>query len=169
MLYKRLCFISGCAIARFDCTYHICTRGKTCMIVGWWTRPDTRPIPVADGWAGGGNACFHTFQLVLTDGPTDQRTDGQSDRRTNGPTCKGSYSIACLQLKNRFFDKMCFEGWELGKRIAYNIFKSPKKRLKLMRENRNLLRETKGRYGWGLSVSHEFFFGPLEAMEACGH
>ena len=26
-----------------------------------------------------GNARFHTFQLVLTDGPTDQRTDQWTD------------------------------------------------------------------------------------------
>ena len=41
-------------------------------VVGKITRPDTRPS-VADGWAGGGNAHFHTFRLVVTDGPTDRR------------------------------------------------------------------------------------------------
>ena len=43
------------------------------------TRPDTRPIPVADGWAG---AKMHVFPLFdswsRTDGGTDGRTDGQS-------------------------------------------------------------------------------------------
>ena len=34
-----------------------------------------------------GNACFHTFRLVLT------------DQRTNGQTDKGSYRVACPQLK----------------------------------------------------------------------
>ena len=42
------------------------------------TRPDTWPIPVADGWAG---AEMHVF-IVLdscagTDGPMDEQTDGQ--------------------------------------------------------------------------------------------
>ena len=41
----------------------------------------------------GGNARFHTFQLVLTDGPTDQRTNGRTD--------KASYRVACPQLKNQ--------------------------------------------------------------------
>ena len=43
----------------------------------------------------GGNARFHTFQLVFTDGPTDGRTDGPTDR-----TDKGSYIVACPQLKS---------------------------------------------------------------------
>ena len=38
MLNRRVCLISGCAIARVDCTYHICTRSKNCMIVGWWKK-----------------------------------------------------------------------------------------------------------------------------------
>ena len=39
----------------------------------------------------GGNAHFHTFRLVLTDGPTDEPTDGRTD--------KASYRVACPQLK----------------------------------------------------------------------
>ena len=39
---------------------------------GYLTRPDTRPIPVADGWAGAEMRVFTLF-----DGPTDGRTDGQ--------------------------------------------------------------------------------------------
>ena len=39
----------------------------------------------------GGNARFHTFRLVFTDGRTDGRTDGWTD--------KGSYRVACPQLK----------------------------------------------------------------------
>ena len=34
----------------------------------------------------GGHACFHTFQLVLTDGMTDQQTDGWMDGRTKALT-----------------------------------------------------------------------------------
>ena len=40
----------------------------------------------------GGNASFHVFRLVFTDGRTDRRTDGQTD--------KGSYRVACPQLKS---------------------------------------------------------------------
>ena len=45
----------------------------------------------------GGNMRFHTFQLVHTNGPTDQRTD----RLTNGRMDKASYRVACPQLKNK--------------------------------------------------------------------
>ena len=40
----------------------------------------------------GGNARFHTFRLVLTDRRTDRRTD------------KGSYRVACPQLKRLLMD-----------------------------------------------------------------
>ena len=43
----------------------------------------------------GGNARFHTFQLVLT----DRRTNGPMDRLTDGPTDKGSYRVVCLHSK----------------------------------------------------------------------
>ena len=39
------------------------------------TRPDTRPIPVADGWAG---AEMRVFTLSKSITMADQRTDGQS-------------------------------------------------------------------------------------------
>ena len=46
------------------------------------TRPDTRPIPVADGWAGAEMRVFPLFDSSVMDRPTDQptnrRTDGQS-------------------------------------------------------------------------------------------
>ena len=50
------------------------------------TRPDTRPIPVADGWAGAGMRVFTLFDpCSRTDGRTDKRsytvtkqTDGQT-------------------------------------------------------------------------------------------
>ena len=48
------------------------------------TRPDTRPIPVADGWAG---AEMRVFTLSNSIAMTDGRTD------------KGSYKVACPQLK----------------------------------------------------------------------
>jgi len=48
------------------------------------TRPDTRPIPVADGWAGAEMRVFTLFD---------------SCSRTNGRTDKGSYRVACPQLK----------------------------------------------------------------------
>ena len=55
------------------------------------TRPDTRPIPVADGWAGAEMHVFPTFRLVFTDRPTNRRTDGRTD--------KASYRVACPRLK----------------------------------------------------------------------
>ena len=41
-------------------------------------RPDTRPIPVADGWAGTEMRVFTLLDSCSqTDGRTDGRTDGQ--------------------------------------------------------------------------------------------
>ena len=42
------------------------------------TRPDTRPIPVADGWAGAEMCVFTLSNSITTDGPTDGRTDGRT-------------------------------------------------------------------------------------------
>ena len=42
------------------------------------TRPDTRPIPVADGWAGAEMRFFALSQLDDLYGPTEGPTDGQS-------------------------------------------------------------------------------------------
>ena len=52
------------------------------------TRPDTRPISVADGWAGAEMCVFTLFQLDHNDGPTDRQMD------------KASYRVACPQLKS---------------------------------------------------------------------
>ena len=46
------------------------------------TRPDTRPIPVADGWAGAEMRVFPLFDSSVTDGRTDQPTDQPTDGRT---------------------------------------------------------------------------------------
>ena len=43
------------------------------------TRPDTRPIPVADGWAGAEMRVFPLFDSSVTDQPTDGQTDGRTD------------------------------------------------------------------------------------------
>ena len=40
------------------------------------TRPDTRPIPVATGWAGAEMPVFPLFNSMTPDGPTDGPTDG---------------------------------------------------------------------------------------------
>ena len=50
------------------------------------TRPDTRPIPVADRWAGAELRVFTLFDLCS---------------RTNGRTDKGLYRVACPQLKKK--------------------------------------------------------------------
>ena len=42
------------------------------------TRPDTRPIPVADGWAGEEMRVFPLFDSSVTDRPTNQPTDGRT-------------------------------------------------------------------------------------------
>ncbi|MEE3023624.1 MAG: hypothetical protein VX367_13630 [SAR324 cluster bacterium] len=46
------------------------------------TRPDTRPIPVADGWAGAELRAFTLSNSITTDRltnrPTNRPTDGQS-------------------------------------------------------------------------------------------
>ena len=51
------------------------------------TRPDTRPIPVADGWAGAEMCVFTLSNSITTDRPTDGRTD------------KASYRVASPRLK----------------------------------------------------------------------
>ena len=55
------------------------------------TRPDTRPIPVADGWAGAEMRVFTVSNLITTDQRTDRRMDQWTD--------KASYRVACPQLK----------------------------------------------------------------------
>ena len=46
---------------------------KTALAVG--TRLDTRPIPVADGWAGAEIRVFTlSNSITMTNGPTDGRT-----------------------------------------------------------------------------------------------
>ena len=40
------------------------------------TRPDTLPIPVADGWAGAEMRIF----ILSTQSPTDQQTDGRTHK-----------------------------------------------------------------------------------------
>ena len=42
------------------------------------TRPDTRPIPVADGWVGTEMRVFTLSNSITTDRPTDRRTDGRT-------------------------------------------------------------------------------------------
>ena len=51
------------------------------------TRLDTRPIPIADGWAGSALRVFTLVYSIIMDGLTDQRTD------------KAFYRVACPQLK----------------------------------------------------------------------
>ena len=43
------------------------------------TRPDTRPIPVADGWAGAEMRVFPLSDSITTDQPTDRPTDGRTN------------------------------------------------------------------------------------------
>ena len=65
------------------------------------TRPDTRPIPVADGWAGAEMRVFTLFDLCSW---TDRRTDGwtnrRTDRRTDGPTDGRTKPLIELRVRN---------------------------------------------------------------------
>ena len=65
-------------------------RSNETKIAIWETRPDTRSIPVADGWAGAETRVF-TLSNSIT---TDQQTDGPTDRRDGG-TDQASYRVAC--------------------------------------------------------------------------
>ena len=55
------------------------------------TRPDTRPIPVADGWAGAEMRVFALSNSITM----DRRMDGRTDRRTD----KAYYRVASTRLK----------------------------------------------------------------------
>ena len=58
---------------------------KFCVIQKFCkTRPDTRPIPVADGWAGAEMCILPLFDSMVTDRRTDGRTDGWTDGWTDG-------------------------------------------------------------------------------------
>ena len=47
-------------------------KGRRCFVAGSrQSRPDTRPIPVADGWAGAEMRVFPLFNSMTPDGPTD--------------------------------------------------------------------------------------------------
>ena len=46
------------------------------------TRPDTRPIPVTDGWAGAKMRVFTLSNSITTDRPTNRPTNGRTDGRT---------------------------------------------------------------------------------------
>ena len=59
------------------------------------TRPDTRPIPVADGWAGAEMRIFTLSNSITTDQPINQPTDRPTDQRTD----KASYGVASPRLK----------------------------------------------------------------------
>ena len=50
------------------------------------TRPDTRPIPVADGWAGAEMRVFTLSNSITTVRPTNQPTNQPNDQRTDGRT-----------------------------------------------------------------------------------
>ena len=60
------------------------------------TRPDTRPIPVADGWAGAEMRVFTLSNSIIT----DRRTDGPTDRQINGPTDGRTKALIELRVRN---------------------------------------------------------------------
>ena len=47
-------------------------------VVSKETRPDTRPIPVADGWAGAEMRVLTLSNSITTDRPTNGPTDGRT-------------------------------------------------------------------------------------------
>ena len=60
------------------------------------TRPDTLPIPVADGWAGAEMRVFTLSNSITTDQPTNGRTD------------KASYRVAIPRLKRNSYSRLFF-------------------------------------------------------------
>ena len=50
------------------------------------TRPDTRPISVAGGWAGAEMRVLPCFDSSVTDQPTNQPTDQPTNQPTGGRT-----------------------------------------------------------------------------------
>ena len=53
-------------------------RGEDRNLARIITRPDTWPIPVADGWAGAEMRVFTLSNSITTDRPTDGPTDGRT-------------------------------------------------------------------------------------------
>ena len=62
------------------------------------TRPDTWPIPIADGWAGAEMRVFTLSNSIITDGPTDQRTNGRTK------------PLIELRVRNQKNKNGCFSG-----------------------------------------------------------
>ena len=62
------------------------------------TRSNTRPI-IADGWAGAEMRVFTLSNLIIMDGPMDQRTDGWTDGQTDGQSLLKSYLSATKKEK----------------------------------------------------------------------
>ena len=75
-------------------------------------------MPFADEWAGAEMRVFTLFNSCSrTDAPTDRRTDGRTDCQTDGMSDgrtdggrsdKGSFTVACPQLKSQVTDKPSF-------------------------------------------------------------
>ena len=63
------------ALAKKNCAFLF---GSSNSGVRKATRPDIRPISVADGWAGAEMRVFTLSNSIITDGPTDQRTKGRT-------------------------------------------------------------------------------------------
>ena len=70
-------------------------RAQAYFWVEWMNKAGYTAITSRGRVGRGGNAGFSTFRLVLTDGPTNQRTDGRTDGRTD----KASYRVARPRLK----------------------------------------------------------------------
>ena len=63
------------------------------------TRPDTRPS-VAEEWAGAEMQLSATKNVLKRSFPHfSTHVHGPTDRRTDQRTDRGSYRVACLQLK----------------------------------------------------------------------
>ena len=90
------------------------------------TRPDTRPIPVADGWAGAEMRVFPLSDSITMDRPTDQPTD------------KASYRVASPRLKMIFLFLLnnLFLINSKSIKSGYEKKRSPKVKIKIrFREN----------------------------------
>ena len=67
------------ALAKRNCAFLF---GSSNSGVRKTTRPDTRQISVADGWAGAEMRVFTFSNSIITDGGADGRTNGRADGRT---------------------------------------------------------------------------------------
>ena len=84
-------YLSVYIFVDFHCNFFFSTGSGVAWVECIQTRVDTRPIPVADGWAGVEMRVLTLSNLITT----DQRTNGPKDGQTDGQSLR----FACPQLE----------------------------------------------------------------------